>query len=483
MSHATKKWEVFPGRNKFCFDGKIIMGPDVTIFYINIFLIVGTTLLFIIFECPYLTVKVSPFIPVITLLLFIFVMSTLLKTSFTDPGIIPRATADEALYTEKQIKITACGDVSADRPPPRTKEIFIRGQSVKLKYCFTCKIFRPPRASHCSLCDNCVDHFDHHCPWVGNCVGRRNYRYFYLFTVALSFYIAFVFICTCIHLYFLSENRVVVEAVKDSPASVIVLLVTFFSCWSVFGLAVFHTYLAASNQTTNEDIKGSFSNKRGGSSRNPYTSGNGCSNCCYVLCGPFSPSLIDREGFITPDLVEKNIINERQPTKMNTSTYVSSNTATVHYPWNGMKSYPVMNQSQKMQSSVIPGQQFNKQIFIEKSSPTSLDDGNLYSKRRPVMYEKVDEQTEQNSKLFQKKNQLEIDISKLDLDLDDIETPSSFVDNKNTLCLEPLSASKLKLLHDTTMIESALDLDSLEESTSSVGANSHAGLIKNKHMI
>lgn len=38
-----------------------------------------------------------------------------------------------------------------------------------------------------------------------------------------------------------------------------------------------------------------------------------------------------------------------------------------------MKSYPVMNQSQKMQSSVIPGQQFNKQIFIEKSSPTSLD--------------------------------------------------------------------------------------------------------------
>lgn len=50
MSHATKKWEVFPGRNKFCWDGKIIMGPDVTVFYINVFLIVGTTLLFVIFE-------------------------------------------------------------------------------------------------------------------------------------------------------------------------------------------------------------------------------------------------------------------------------------------------------------------------------------------------------------------------------------------------------------------------------------------------
>jgi palmitoyltransferase ZDHHC9/14/18 len=202
MSHATKKWEVFPGRNKFCLDGKIIMGPDVTVFYINIFLIVGTTIIFLVFDCPYLTFRVSPLIPIATIILFVFVMSTLLKTSFTDPGIIPRATPDEAMYIEKQIKITSCGDVPTERPPPRTKEVFIRGQSVKLKYCFTCKIFRPPRASHCSLCDNCVDHFDHHCPWVGNCVGRRNYRYFYLFTVTLSLYIAFVFICTCTHLYF-----------------------------------------------------------------------------------------------------------------------------------------------------------------------------------------------------------------------------------------------------------------------------------------
>jgi len=40
----------------------------------------------------------------------------------------------------------------------------------------------------------------------------------------------------------------------------------------------------------------------------------------------------------------------------------------------------------------------------------------------------------------------------------------------------PLSASRLRLLQDTTMIESALDLDSLEES--SVGAGSQAGLLK-----
>lgn len=47
--------------------------------------------------------RISPAIPAVGALLFVFVMAALFRTSFSDPGVIPRATPDEAAYIEKQI--------------------------------------------------------------------------------------------------------------------------------------------------------------------------------------------------------------------------------------------------------------------------------------------------------------------------------------------------------------------------------------------
>nr|XP_046255585.1 palmitoyltransferase ZDHHC18a isoform X1 [Scatophagus argus] len=295
-----RKWEVFPGKNRFFCDGRIILARQSGVLPLTLGLIVVTCGLFFAFDCPFLVEHLTVFIPVIGGVLFLFVIISLLRTSFTDPGILPRATPDEAADVEKQIDTSGS---STYRPPPRTKEILINQQVVKLKYCFTCKTFRPPRTSHCSLCDNCVERFDHHCPWVGNCVGKRNYRFFYSFIISLSFLTSFIFGCVITHITLRSQaGKSLVQAIQESPASVVELVICFFSIWSILGLSGFHTYLVASNLTTNEDIKGSWSSKRAAEeSGNPYSYNSIITNCCVTLCGPMPPSLIDRRGLLPFD--------------------------------------------------------------------------------------------------------------------------------------------------------------------------------------
>ncbi|XP_036380946.1 palmitoyltransferase ZDHHC9-like isoform X2 [Megalops cyprinoides] len=256
--------------------------------------------------CPYLAVHLSPAIPVVAAVLFLFVVAMLLRTSFSDPGVLPRALPEEAAFIEMEIEAANGNVPPGQRPPPRIRNVQINNQIVKLKYCYTCKIFRPPRASHCSICDNCVERFDHHCPWVGNCVGKRNYRYFYLFTLSLSLLTIFIFAFDIVHVVMRSVDSGFVNTLKHTPGTVLEVVVCFFTLWSVVGLTGFHTYLISLNQTTNEDIKGSWSGKN--RVQNPYSHRNIIKNCCEVLCGPAYPSVLDRRGLLLERLSDPAIL-------------------------------------------------------------------------------------------------------------------------------------------------------------------------------
>lgn len=129
-----------------------------------------------------------------------------------------------------------------------------------------------------------------------------------MFIVSLAFLAVFIFACALTHLVLLqTETRDFIDVIRMSPFSVVVSAICFLSVWSVIGLAGFHTYLTSSDQTTNEDIKGSFSSKGGQQSTNPYSRGNICLNCFYILCGPLQPSLIDRcENFFNKKVLKLN---------------------------------------------------------------------------------------------------------------------------------------------------------------------------------
>lgn len=61
-----------------------------------------------------------------------------------------------------------------------------------IRFCERCVLIKPDRAHHCSVCGTCVLKMDHHCPWVNNCVGFHNYKFFMLFLAYALLYCMFI---------------------------------------------------------------------------------------------------------------------------------------------------------------------------------------------------------------------------------------------------------------------------------------------------
>jgi len=101
------------------------------------------------------------------------VLILLFLTSSRDPGVIPRNLhpPEEEFRYDSSVSVDIGGRQTPSLQFPRTKEVMVNGHPVRVKYCDTCMLYRPPRCSHCSICNNCVERFDHHCPWVGQCIG------------------------------------------------------------------------------------------------------------------------------------------------------------------------------------------------------------------------------------------------------------------------------------------------------------------------
>jgi len=64
------------------------------------------------------------------------------------------------------------------------------------EYCPNCLIKINYRTKHCIICEKCIDEFDHHCFWVGNCIGKKNFSLFFVFLIYIILNTVFNFLIT-----------------------------------------------------------------------------------------------------------------------------------------------------------------------------------------------------------------------------------------------------------------------------------------------
>ncbi|KAK1420674.1 hypothetical protein QVD17_22461 [Tagetes erecta] len=299
-----KQYQVWKGSNRFLCGGRLIFGPDVASLCFSMLLVAGPAVSFCIKVYNIISYNKDHDrdfgywygVLIVAAALTFLDITFLFMTSSRDPGIIPRNASppdpDEACDMNTPSMEWIHGTTPHLRLP-RTKDVVVNNHTVKVKYCDTCMLYRPPRVSHCSVCNNCVQKFDHHCPWVGQCIGLRNYRFFYMFISTSTVLCIYVFTFSWINLF--QQKDRILKAMSQDILSDFLIVYCFIAVWFVGGLTIFHFYLICSNQTTYENFRYRYSKKD-----NPYHQGIK-KNLVEVFFSKIPPSLNDFRAYIEDD--------------------------------------------------------------------------------------------------------------------------------------------------------------------------------------
>eukprot|EP00210_Caulerpa_lentillifera_P009525 g9083.t1 len=274
-----QKWD---GNEQFFCGGLLVAGPNWKSLFFTALLIVVPLTLYLVFVGRFLMDQAHFAIPLVTLVLGVLSLIFLFITGCMDPGILPRQGPDDEYLAGTK---------------PKSRDIQVNGHSVTVRYNETCHFYQPPRAHHCSVNDNCIEKFDHHCPWVGTTIGLRNYRFFLSFIFTASLLCIYIIATGVLALKLAhddleKEDPNVVDAIEEVPAAIAISAYCVLCFLFVGGLSFFHIYLVSTNQTTYENFR--YSHDRG---QNPYDEG--CfQNCWSVWCLPIPKPRIKYRSFI-----------------------------------------------------------------------------------------------------------------------------------------------------------------------------------------
>lgn len=264
-------YELSIGRSRLICRGRVMLGGDYPRAALTLALISSGSGLLLAGPCRFFLQEHEEPLPMcLSGVLTVLSLSLLLVTATRNPGVLP-----------KQRNGFAEGPKNASTLQSQTldytgfsQRVGVAGVLVQLKYCDECRfhsgcLYRPPRASHCRICNCCVESFDHHCPWLGTCIGRRNYRVFLAFLICAT--------ALCLVSISLSIAHLGLAG-AEKGISWVVLIGGLAGIWFLLSLCGFHIYLSSTGQSTKERC-------RKHPVYNPYAQS--ClRNCESVWCSP-----------------------------------------------------------------------------------------------------------------------------------------------------------------------------------------------------
>ncbi|KAI6202750.1 hypothetical protein M3Y94_00476600 [Aphelenchoides besseyi] len=180
-----------------------------------------------------------PTVPLIFAIAFVWITFCILYATSTDPG-----TGNSVV------------PVAFDRS--------LHSHVIEKNFCNICQINVQKGTKHCRRCNKCIDGFDHHCKWLNNCVGQRNYKAFLVLVASLVVFslCSFIFFLWSIGLFITKTSKE--EPVPDSFAKdwlifdvwnwfvlcILVVLLDSIILGSTLHLLSFHIMLWFNGQTT-----------------------------------------------------------------------------------------------------------------------------------------------------------------------------------------------------------------------------------------
>lgn len=165
--------------------------------------------------------------------------------------------------------LATCRNPGYLKSPKKVKFSELLEQFDPVSLCPDCEIIRTKRSRHCAICGKCVERFDHHCPWVNNCVGAQNHTYFiwFLISIVLTLVSTIIFLLhflseydylsmkpgSCLkNGYFLHPDEIICNTFVFLSANVIVLVICFFFLLPVSALTIVQFGNFVMNKTTSE---------------------------------------------------------------------------------------------------------------------------------------------------------------------------------------------------------------------------------------